>query len=110
MEQNSNPGLLPGRVSLRSLSFAEWDLHLVVPPRDILHRPGEALSRSHVELVRLLRKLLRRIFDVFSVSLDSDIDMGLLFVTGGSVSAILSDVVLDGWKGSPLVCDEALLL
>lgn len=48
VSQYSNSVLLTSRVRHRSLLFLELDLHFIVPPRDILHLPGESLRSAHV--------------------------------------------------------------
>lgn len=45
----ANTVMIPDSVSLRSLSFPEWDLNFVFSPRDILRRPGELLPSVHID-------------------------------------------------------------
>lgn len=74
LAQYAKSGMIPSRVPLRALSFTEWDLQIVVPPREILPRPEKVLPSDHIDLARLLHKFLRRITEGLPLKIDLTLD------------------------------------
>lgn len=74
VSQYANDEVITGRVPLGALPFSEWDLHCIVPTRDIICSPGKSFPSFHVELVGSFQKRLRRIYEEYPVPLDSHLD------------------------------------
>lgn len=110
MTSYDNAGVLPGLVPIRALTFVEWDLHLIVPPSDILRRPGNSLPRTHVELIRFLHKRIIRVSHNFPVPSDSALGMWAFNCHEESLHGEnIADVEFDQWDGWIAVHPDALL-